>query len=120
MDIEEEIAELESQLKGKTSYTLPEVFKVVADKLLGDRIEEKTELGLEEIKTITLLTGLAEYWENENEPEFASFLREITQTYLLLKISHKRRSRAELVKAMTKIASRLKEAEEEEREKLKL
>lgn len=111
---------VESYLKGSSASTLAEVVKETLDRLIEEAdIREKTEVGLEEIKAITLISALSGYWRAEGESEFSDFLNKVVEWYLKLKISHKRKSRSEVVRFMAKFSEKLRE-KEEEKETLRL
>lgn len=120
MEDETEFIELEGVLRGTTTQNLAEVVRIIADKLVGTDVREKTELSNEEIKNVALLRALSIYWAKEGENDFAEFLDSLVYEFITLKISHRRKSRAELVKFASKLVAKLREREEDEKDVIKL
>lgn len=120
MEESEQLLEIEGLLRASSTQNLAEVVRIIADKIVGSDVREKTELSADEIKILSLLKALSIYWAQEGEKSFAEFLNSLINEFIVLKISHKRRSRAELVRFASKLITRLREEEEDRKEVIKL
>jgi len=113
--------ELEGLIRTYSAENLAEVVRVISDKLLMDDIRERTELGSHEIVAFSLQKLVGKYFKERGLDEVNNILAEFKDEYLTLKISNRRRGRAELIRFATKIVQKLREREQEkEKEVMRL